>query len=124
MQRRVWHHGAYQPSVTRAFGKSANNQASQTPPLSLPLLTLRAPLLSSHAFIPYDAHDHRGVYFPTGLERLADKAGMLLTYGKDDNQVCRQSQGLACSGLAGGTGGWLGAWTAIRYWKQGPASGP
>ena len=24
----------------------------------------------SHAFIPYDPHDHRGVYFPTGLERL------------------------------------------------------
>ena len=57
----------------------------------------------SHAFLPYDPEDHRGVYFPTGLQLLngaaapsdsplASSSGgsgksLLVTYGKDDNRV-------------------------------------
>ena len=59
----------------------------------------------SHAFIPYDAKDHKGVYFPTGLQLLpltmgqrkndgqpsttsAPSSGLpflMFSYGKDDS---------------------------------------
>ncbi len=41
--------------------------------ISHPYATVFCPLPHpvSHAFIPYDAQDHRGVFFPTGLERLS-----------------------------------------------------
>ncbi|GAX77929.1 hypothetical protein CEUSTIGMA_g5371.t1 [Chlamydomonas eustigma] len=56
----------------------------------------------SHAFIPWDAQHHRGVYFPTGLDRLRGTfsssvastdnkqeppSSLILTYGKDDNKL-------------------------------------
>ncbi len=47
----------------------------------------------SHAFIPYDAEDHTGVVFPTGLQALrhADNPlappSLLLGYGKGDDRV-------------------------------------
>ncbi|KAG1672240.1 hypothetical protein FOA52_002941 [Chlamydomonas sp. UWO 241] len=37
----------------------------------------------SHAFIPDDAPEHMGVYFPSGLQRMPDRS-IMLTYGKDD----------------------------------------
>ena len=45
----------------------------------------------SHAFLPYDADDHRGVYFPAGLQLLPGSEGsgrsLLVSYGKDDNRA-------------------------------------
>ncbi len=49
----------------------------------------------SHAFIPYDADDHTGVVFPTGLQALRRREGsdprmpppLLLGYGKGDDRV-------------------------------------
>ena len=45
----------------------------------------------SHAFLPYDADDHRGVYFPTGLQLVPESEGrgksLMVSYGKDDNRA-------------------------------------
>ena len=48
----------------------------------------------SHAFIPYDADDHTGVVFPTGLQLIRDRGtssgkrpSLLLGYGKGDDRV-------------------------------------
>ena len=44
----------------------------------------------SHAFIPYDAEDHKGVYFPTGLQLLPRPNG----YRKNDDQPSDNAPGL------------------------------
>ncbi|GAX72883.1 hypothetical protein CEUSTIGMA_g338.t1 [Chlamydomonas eustigma] len=44
----------------------------------------------SHAFIPNDIHDHRGVYFPCGLQKVpggVDMASLKLAYGAGDDRV-------------------------------------
>ncbi|GAX82904.1 hypothetical protein CEUSTIGMA_g10330.t1 [Chlamydomonas eustigma] len=57
----------------------------------------------SNSFIPHDALEHRGVYFPTGLQLIpqtdVDSAGqkrspgLLLTFGKDDNKAMSMKLG-------------------------------
>eukprot|EP00955_Chlamydomonas_euryale_P033779 349632-Chlamydomonas_euryale.AAC.37 len=40
----------------------------------------------SYAFIPDDAPEHMGVYFPSGLQRMPDKS-IMVSYGKDDARM-------------------------------------
>jgi hypothetical protein len=53
----------------------------------------------SHAFIPYDADDHTGVVFPTGLQLLRNSSAsgtppsLLLSYGKGDDRVMMMTLG-------------------------------